>query len=187
MEALGEAGVTRALALAGTGVVRSSEYGKKVAPVVVTVVGKHGRPGSRGQAGEARADEGKVVDRIEQDLRLQTLGIVAGEVVLVLRVVVVGHGAELIGLGLADVANELFHVEVAGHEAGSQFLQKFRVDRGVGLPHVVLGIDQPATEEMLPVAVYQGMGEEGVVLLGHPVHESVPRVVVDQKLGGFRP
>lgn len=46
----------------------------------------------------------------------------------------------------------------------------------IGFSHVVFGIDKPAPEEVFPVTIDQGLGEEGVVFGGHPADEFEPRI-----------
>src|SRR2546427_380677 len=57
-------------------------------------------------------------------------------------------------------------------------LEQFRIGGRIGLAHVVLRLDQATVEEVFPVAVRQGTGEETVVLARHPIHQRLTRVVV---------
>ena len=107
VQTLGKTGISRALALAGTGIVRAAENGEEITAVVVAVVRKHGRPGAGRQSAEARPDLGQIVNRVEQNLRLKTLRVMTGKVVLVLDVVVIGNGAELIGFRPGNVPDQL--------------------------------------------------------------------------------
>ncbi len=187
MQALSQAGVARTFTLAGAGVVGTTEDREEITLLVEAVVREHGGSRASGKTTETSAHLGQVIDRIKQYLGLQTLRIVSREVVLVLGVVSVGDGTELIGLRSAKVTNYALHVETAFDELFGQSLKEFGIHRGIGLAHIVLGVHQASTEEMLPITIHERMGEKWIILGGHPIHERLPRVVVGGNNRGLRP
>ena len=67
-----------------------------------------------------------------------------------------------------------------------QRIQQFRVSRRIRLPHIVLGINDAAIEEMFPVAIHQRARKEAVVLRCEPVRQRQARIVVHRKLQRWR-
>ena len=93
-------------------------------------------------------------------------------------VVLVGRGAELVGVALGDGADERLQVVAAGGEVRGQRIEQLGIRRRIGVAQVVLGFDETALEEVLPVAVHQCLGEERVVFLAHPVRQGQARIVI---------
>ena len=178
MQALGEAGVTRPLALARTGGVGPAEDSQEVRGGIEAVVRELHRPRPRRQPGKTTLGPDQLVHRVVQHLSRHALGVVAREVLPVDRVVLVWQGAELVRARAAHRPHQVLQVVPALDELRGQRVEQLGVGRRVGLAHVVFGVDDAAAEEVLPVAVDQRAGEERVVLARQPVRQRQPRVLV---------
>ena len=53
-----------------------------------------------------------VIDGIEENLGLETFGIITGEVLRILRVVLIRNGAELVGATVANRPNQFLQIEI---------------------------------------------------------------------------
>ena len=93
-------------------------------------------------------------------------------------VVAVGNRTELIGRRGRDRPHQLLHIESARDKTLRDGIQQLGVRRRIGLAHIVLGINQAAVEEVLPVAIHERVREERIVLLPQPVGQREARIVV---------
>ena len=57
--------------------------------------------------------------------------------------------------------------------------------RGIGNPHVILGIDKAAAKEVLPIPIDEHLREERILVVDHPVREGAARVLVGGQLQWF--
>ena len=110
VKALREAGVLGSFAFARAGGVGTAKDGEKVVVVVESVVRQFDGFGVGWQAVKGRRGAEHFVDGVVERFGHETFGVVAGEVLFVYAVVLVGYGSELVGLGLANPANERFEV-----------------------------------------------------------------------------
>ncbi len=83
----------------------------------------------------------------------------------------VGRRAELIGPALADRADQVLQAVLVVHQVLGQGVEQFGVGRRVGDAHVVERIDDAPAEEVGPVAIGDGPGEERVLRVDHPVDQ----------------
>jgi len=65
----------------------------------------------------------------------------------------------------------VFQVEPVRDEVVGQRGEQFGMRRRVADAQVVLGLDQPATEEVFPVAIDESLGEERIFLRRHPLSQ----------------
>ena len=106
------------------------------------------------------------------------LRVVAGVGLLVVLVELVRHRAELVRPALADRLDQVLQAVLVVDQVLGQGVEQLGVRRRVGDAHVVQRIDDAAAEEVRPVAVGHGPGEERVLRVDHPVDQLLPRVVV---------
>ena len=93
----------------------------------------------------------------------------------------------MIGPGFTDRPDQLLEVESALDEMAGEGVQQIRIGGRVGPSHVVFRFHQTASHEMFPVTVHQHAGKEGVVLVGDPIRQDLPRVLLGGDVEGFRP
>ena len=186
MEALGEARRLHPLALADALPVGAAEHLEKGGGAVVARVGERDRPRPRGEIREGRARSGDDVDRIEEHLGGEPAGEEMGEVLKIVGIPLQRHGAGLVGPRENDRADETFQIVLRLPEALGQAVEEGWVRGGIGVAQIILRLDQPAAEEVLPVAVDQRPGEERVVGADEPVSQPEPGILVggDRSLRG---
>ena len=101
------------------------------------------------------------------------------------QVVLVGLGrgaGELVGTGIAGVADEFLEIVVVLREAPGQLIQKLGIRGWVGDPDVVDRLDDSLAEEMGPHDIGQVAGEERILGGGQPVGKGDPSVVAPLEL-----
>src|SRR5690606_24381484 len=125
VEALREARVTRTLALARALAHRTAEHREEV--VVRRAVGKLDRPRSRRKPVEPRLRRRHGMDRVVENLGVETARIETRESLLVARVVLVGDRAQSIDGGARDRSDERLQVEAALDEARRERIEELRV------------------------------------------------------------
>ena len=186
VEALGEARRLHPLALADALPVGAAEHLEKGGGAVVARVGERDRPRPRGEIREGRARSGDDVDRIEEHLGGEPAGEEMGEVLKIVGIPLQRHGAGLVGPRENDRADETFQIVLRLPEALGQAVEEGWVRGGIGVAQIILRLDQPAAEEVLPVAVDQRPGEERVVGADEPVSQPEPGILVggDRSLRG---
>ena len=159
-QALPEARVGHVLALAGRVPFRSAEgVEERRADALVRQVDRV-RP--LGQAAEIRRRLRDTREGVEQDLGRHPFRIVPGETLLILRVVLVRQARQTVEPARADqVGSAPSGRSPTGRSDRDTAFEQLGVARRVGQPHVVQRLDHSPAEEVGPVAVDQGVGEEG--------------------------
>jgi len=182
VQALGETARLDPLALADARSLGTAEHFQERSRTVVAVVGQRDRTRPGREIGEVGLRTGEHVDGVEEHLGLETLRIKVGEILPIDRVVLVRHGAELVGLALRDDADDGPEIELALDEVFCQGIEQLGICRGIRVANVILGLDETAFEEVLPVAVHERFREERIRGLAHPVGEEETRILVGQDL-----
>ena len=113
-----------------------------------------------------------------------------GKIAFVGLVAGVAGETPLVGLRVADVANQLSEVVLVLDQLLAQSLKQFRVAGRVADADVVDGLDDPPAEELRPDAVGDVGGKVGVVRRGEPLgHDQAAvlalhvRLVAAEELG----
>ena len=103
-----------------------------------------------------------MINRIQQNLRLQTSGVITRVVLSIDQVVVVWLRTELVSAGAGDLTHQTLQVETAADKVFFQSRQQFRIRRRIRVANVIFGLDQPSSKEVLPVTIHQSLREERV-------------------------
>ena len=163
MQTLGQTGALRAFALAGGRSFRPAKNGQKIRAGVESIVRKLQRPNSGGQPVKFGLRFEDLIHRIEQDFRPEAPRIKSRKIVSIRPVVFIGHGAQLVSRRSGDRVDELLKVIAAADKVPGQRVEQLLVGRGVGVAHIVLGIDQAAAKEMFPISIDQRAREETIL------------------------
>ena len=167
MQRLGQVGLADALALAGADALRPAEHVQEVR--LERLVGQHDRPlAARAcrAAGRRTASGCRSPGRPRRAAPRRSCRsrIVAGIALLVVLVELVGHGAELIGPALdRSSGSGCLRLYLLSTRSLARASSSSGLRRRIGDAHVVERIDDAPAEEVGPVAVGDGPGEERVL------------------------
>ena len=118
-----------------------------------------------------------LIQGVQQHFRAEPFRVVPGVVLLVVLVEVVRHRRQLIGAAFHDGLDERLQTELVVDQVLRQCVEQVGVRRRVGHPHIVGCVHDAAGEEVCPVPVGNGFGEERILQIHHPLDELVAGVV----------
>ncbi len=186
MQRLSEVGVGNPFAFAGADALGTPEHVQEIGAkrFVRQHDGAVRREFVRGQPGKRRRAGGDLRDSIVQDLGTEASGVEARKRFFIVGVGVIGHGSQLIGTAPGDGADQVLQAEFAIHQILGKCCEQLGIGGRVGDTHIIEGIDDSLAEEMGPVAIGHGAGEEGILVGDHPVDQALPRVFASVECDG---
>ncbi len=183
VEGLGKGGLHLHLAGADRLTLCTTEGGEEVV--------RHGAVGDLHGAGAERQPL-KLVrrlcdlgDGVEQHFGAHAAHLSVGEVQFVAGIRFIDLRTALVGLGGADVADELAHVVFVLGQLLGQFADEFGIGRRIRNAHIVHRLDDANAVEMRPDDVRDVASEERIARRGHPVGQHFAAVFPRFDLGSI--
>ena len=125
---------------------------------------------------EAGGHAGYIAHRIQQHFRPQAPPVAARKIARIGRVGGISLRAKLVQTAFQNRANKRLLVVLELHEMFRKCVEQRGVHWRIRGTHVVHRLHQSFAEIRAPHTVYQCTGEERIIRLRHPIHQSIARI-----------